>query len=257
MKSLDIWTQCAGRSRFKTLELTAWRIVEAQHVTSTRKLVDSDEEQRILEDEIERVKPPRSDEPKIHDLHYLLFTPFRYPPLAYGSRFGGRQERSLWYGSEELRTAQVEVAYYRILFFAGSTAIFQVTELQLTAFFVSLVSDKGIDLTILPFSRFEKQISSKTDYSASQRLGSQMRQDNVEVFRYISARDRQRGVNTALFTPAAFPSKQPLGSQTWACIAGSERVEFMRSDLLSDEHRVFDRKDFEVKGKLPAPALGL
>jgi len=72
-------------------------MVEAQHVTSTRKLVDSDEEQQILEKEIDHVKPTLPDDAEFRGIHYLLSTPFRYPPLSHGSRFGTRHERSLWH----------------------------------------------------------------------------------------------------------------------------------------------------------------
>jgi hypothetical protein len=255
LKLQDIWTPCGGKSNCRSLKLTPWRIVEAQHVTSTRTLVDSDEEQQILEEEIDRVKPPLPEGAEFRGMHYLLFTPFRYPPLRRGSRFGTRQERSIWYGSEEIMTAQAEVAYYRLLFFAGSSAVFENTELRLTAFTVSVSSKTGIDLTAIPFSKFEKHISSKTDYTSSQKLGLEMRNDSVEVFRYVSARDRKKGINVALFTPIAFSSKSPIVSQTWICIAGSNRVEFARSDLLVKEHQVFEKTDFEVGGKLPAPAL--
>lgn len=222
---------------------------------STRKLVDSDEEQQILEEEIDRVKPPIPYGAEFRGIHYLLFTPFRYPPLRHGSRFGTRQQRSLWYGSEEITTVQAEVAYYRLLFFAGSSATFENTELRLTAFTVSVFSKAGIDLTAIPFSKFKNHISSKTDYSSSQKLGLEMRNDGVEVFYYVSARDRKKGVNVALFTPKAFRSKSPIVSQTWVCIAGSNRVEFARSDLLIYEHKVFKKTDFEVGGKLPTPPI--
>ena len=56
--SPDIWTRCAGASRVRPLHLTAWRAVEAQHQVSTRKLVDSLEEQALLEQLIEGAKPP-------------------------------------------------------------------------------------------------------------------------------------------------------------------------------------------------------
>ena len=89
--SSNIWTRCAGTSSVGTLRVDPWRAVEGQHVISTRKLVDTDDEQRVLEELLEGSKPPlRPDE---SELHYLLFTPFRYPPLRWGSRFGTRAER--------------------------------------------------------------------------------------------------------------------------------------------------------------------
>jgi len=117
--SSSIWTRCAGDSEIRPLHNSPWRVVEAQHQVSTRKLVDSAEEQALLEDLIDRVKPPDATGGR---LHYLLFTPFRYPPLAHGSRFGGRHERGIWYGSVERRSAFAEVAYYRLLFLEGTQA---------------------------------------------------------------------------------------------------------------------------------------
>ena len=95
--SSNIWTRCAGTSEFQPLALSPWRAVEAQHLVSTRKLVDSADEQILLEELIDRAKPPDRTG-GTH--HYLLSTPFRYPPLRHGSRFGSRHERGIWYGSE-------------------------------------------------------------------------------------------------------------------------------------------------------------
>ena len=87
--SSSIWTRCAGATRLRSLRLAPWRVVESQHHVSTRKLVDSLEEQAILEQLIETAKPPSA---AIDRYHVLIAAPFRYPPLKYGSRFGTRQE---------------------------------------------------------------------------------------------------------------------------------------------------------------------
>ena len=50
--SFSIWTRCAGDSELRTLRLSPWRVVEAQHQVSTRKLVDSTEEQILLEESV-------------------------------------------------------------------------------------------------------------------------------------------------------------------------------------------------------------
>jgi hypothetical protein len=42
----------------------------------------------------------------------LLTTPFRYPPLRHGSRFGSRQYRGIFYGSRSRSGCLVEGAYY-------------------------------------------------------------------------------------------------------------------------------------------------
>ena len=47
--SPSIWTRCAASSKPRRLQLKASRVVESQYVIATRKLVDTDEEQEILE----------------------------------------------------------------------------------------------------------------------------------------------------------------------------------------------------------------
>src|SRR3954470_13516480 len=112
--SSTIWTQCAGPSRLGDYSSEVWRVVENQHDTSTRKLVDSLEEHAVLEAILDREKPRVP--PDCAEAHYLLSTPFRYPPLRYGSRFGTVSQRSIWYGGEELETALGETAFYRFWF---------------------------------------------------------------------------------------------------------------------------------------------
>ena len=57
--SSSIWTRCAGASEnLAPLRLAPWRAVEAQHQVSTRKLVDSADEQILLEELIDGAKPP-------------------------------------------------------------------------------------------------------------------------------------------------------------------------------------------------------
>ena len=159
--SSSIWTRCAGASRLSPLRVDAWRIVEAQHQVSTRKLVDSADEQILLEQLIDRNKPP---DPTGGALHYLLATPFRYPPLSHGSRFAGRQRPSMWYGSETRGTALAEVAYYRFVFLAGSSASLGAVATTLTAFTVRASSDRAVDLTAPPFERYRRSIASPVRY---------------------------------------------------------------------------------------------
>jgi hypothetical protein len=250
--SSSIWTRCAGDSEIRPLQLSPWRVVEAQHQVSTRKLVDSFEEQALLEEMIDRVKPPDQTGGR---MHYLLFTPFRYPPLKHGSRFGGRRERGVWYGSEDRRTAFAEVAYYRLLFLEGSHASLGTLETALTAFTARLKTSRGIDLVKPPFAEHRKSIASPMAYSSTQALGTAMRSADVEAFRYPSARDAEDGVNVGVFSPAAFGSAKPRLFQTWHCAASRERVEVARGDYLKREVFSFPRLQFLVKGELPSPAL--
>ena len=250
--SSSIWTRCAGDSRLRELRLSPWRVVEAQHRISTRKLVDSADEQVLLEELIERVKPPDTTGGR---LHYLLFTPFRYPPLRYGSRFGARHERGVWYGSESRRTAFAEVAYYRLLFLEGTRAALGSVITQLTAFSVRVRSSRGVDLVSPPFDAHRRAIASPTKYASTQALGAAMREAGVELFRYPSARDDEGGVNVGAFSPAVFGSAKPHGFETWHCTAEREKVELTKGDYFKRETYAFSREQFLVGGALPAPAL--
>ena len=145
--SSDIWTQCAGRSEIRELRLTPWRVVESQHQVSTRKLVDTLEEQALLEALIDGAKPPDATAGR---QHYLLFTPFRYPPLRHGSRFGDRNARGIWYGAELVSTAMAEVAYYRLVFLEGTTAALDRLTVELTAFRAKAHTLTGVDLMAPP-----------------------------------------------------------------------------------------------------------
>lgn len=251
--SSSIWMQCAGDSELRPLRLAPWRVVESQHEVSTRKLVDSAAEQELLETLIDRVKPPATVGAR---LHYLLFTPFRYPPLRHGSRFGTRQERGIWYGAESQRTAFAEVAYYRLLFLQGTRAAMDLVTTALTAFTVRMRTTHGVDLTVMPFAAHERSISSPLSYAAAQTMGREMREAGVELFRFRSARDVEGGANIAVFTPAVFHSATPQNFQRWHCVATRAVVEFTRGDLARKrETHQFDREQFLVDGVLPTPAL--
>lgn len=258
---LDELQRTAARATPGLLHARPWRVVEAQHVVATRKLVDTYEEQTVLEELIDRAKPPLPPEPEARDLHYLLATPFRHPPLAHGSRFGTRAERSLWYGSDRLPTALSEAAYYRLVFLEGTEAAVEPILVDLSCVRARVRTTHGLDLTREPFTRFQEQISSPVSYAASQALGRELRSAGVEAFRYRSARDPEGSTCVALFTPRAFTRREPEALETWYCVATRAGVELSRRDLAGwssgpGDRRVlaFPREVFEVDGVLPAPA---
>lgn len=252
----NIWELCEGKNHIISFSLNAWRIVEAQHIVSTRKLVDSLDEQKILEDLIESTKPLLKLKEESFNLHYLLSTPFRYPPLQNGSRFGTRFEPSFWYGSLELSTAMAETAYYRFNFLRASKAEFGNVITNHTAFSAHINTKKGIDLTQSPFSEYTAVISSPISYHESQQLGNAMRQDNVEAFSYQSARDLNKGINIALLTSKAFLQKKPQSQsfQSWQCIMSDDVADFIRVSSIIPETFSFPKEGFLYDGVLPFPA---
>jgi hypothetical protein len=228
--------------------------VEAQFRNSTRQLVDSDEEQRTLEELLDaRAKLPVPA--GFEGLHFLLYTPFRHPPLRNGSRFGTRQERGILYAARELPTAFAEVAYYRLVFLEGTQAPLAPLTVDRTAFSFRLAAARAIDLTVEPFRAFEARISSPVSYRDSQRLGASMREDGVQACLYVSARAGGRRINLAVFENVFRPPR-PLDEQRWTCTATPQRVEFRAQRLLGAEQRhAYERAQFLWNGELPAPAL--
>jgi hypothetical protein len=226
--------------------------VEAQHQVSTRKLVDSADEQVMLEEMIDRVKPPDRTDGRIH---YLLFTPFRYPPLRHGSRFGTRRERGIWYGSTDRRTAFAEVSYYRLLFLEATRADLGTVTTPLTAFTVRVRTPRGIDLVRAPFYAHRRAIASPSSYASSQALGTAMRMAGVEAFRYPSARDSENGVNFGAFVPSVFGNAKPRSFETWHCSASRERVDVTQADYFRRDRFSFSRSQFLVRGQLASPAV--
>jgi hypothetical protein len=250
--SLDIWTRCEGPSRVSPLATTACRVVEAQHKVSTRRLVDTLEEQVLLEQIVDEVKPPRPLGPEFEGLHYLLSTPFRHPPLRHGSRFGAPNERSLWYGARQVETSLAEKAYYQLLFLAGTKADLRNFSCDWTAFRCDVETDFAVDLTSPPFSKFAADLTSSSSYAATQKLGREVRAAGVVAFLFTSARCPKKGTAIGLFSPA-FLHKNPGSFQTWKCLVTEVGCEVVHLNG-SRPPFVFSRASFEVDGVLPSPS---
>lgn len=256
--SSDIWTQCAAKFKPSFLTGTVWRMVEDQSRISTRKLVDSDLEQQRLEELLEAEKPPIPTRPEFRNLHYLLFTPFRYPPLNHGSRFGTRQEMGIWYGSFHVEAALAESAYYRLRFLNDTAADIS-SQTVFTSFEIAIRTALAADLTLPPFDAYTDQISNPTTYAGSQPLGKSMRDSGMQACRYVSARDPEKRHHVAIFSPVAFKERtvQDASRENWHCYATRQRVEFRSKSFIRERHLAFDRKIFEVDGRLPLMTEGL
>ena len=228
------------------------RVVEGQHVLATRRLVDSREEQELLEALLERVKPPLVDD--VGRLHYLLAAPFRYPPLRHGSRFARPTERGVLYASERVATAMAEVAYYRFVFRAHTRARLPQTSVELTSFRVAIATPRALDLLRPPHLERVADLSSPTSWRASQELGSEARRRGIEVLRYRSARDPRGGANLAVLSPRAIADPRPRRLENWQCVTDDARVEIVRKDFLRDRVFAFTRETFLVDGAFPLPS---
>ena len=230
--AVSLWQKYDCSQLLRRFSAKPWRAVEAQHKVVTRKLVDSLEEQVLLEALLENSKPPYA-QPQDARLHYLLSTPFRYPPLKYGSRFGTRQQRGLWYGSARIKTALREVAFYRIKFLQASEARLDTVYADFTLFKASIKTSRGFDLTREPFDKHKAQLTHSSNYRLTQELGTQMRDHNVHAFRFFSARDKDNGINIAVFNAQAFDQNNPLAFEHWHSVSDINQVEFIKRDLLN------------------------
>lgn len=243
---MPTWTPAALSSEIRRLAATCWRVVEAQHVVSTLKLVDTLAEQDLLEQLLDDSKPPVP--PECRHLHYLLATPFRYgAPYPAGSRFRrAGLTPGVFYGSQTPATALAEMAFHRLLFFADSPATpWPVNAGEFTVFSVRVRTTGGLDLTLPPFDRDAPLWVHPTTYRACQDIAEAARGAGVQVIRYRSARDPGGGLNLAVLACAAFGSREPLERQTWRmhldssgvraiCINPPLRLEFDRTAFARD-----------------------
>lgn len=196
------------------------------------KLVDNLHEQELLEQLLEDTKP--SVPPECSQLHYLLFTPFRYSPTTDSeSRFRRKgQKEGVFYSAFEVETAVAEMAFYRMLFFAESPA----TQLpdnahQFTAFTIPITTTRALDLTSPPLSSGVARWTDKQNYSPCLRLADNAHAADIDVIISQSVRDPKQGKNVSILKCRAFAETSPdlTKNQTWSIFLKSGRAEASRA----------------------------
>lgn len=255
---MSLWTNEKGKQYSSKTKIVSWRIVEDQSKSATRKFVDTALEHDLLEDLLEQSKPPIKyfgDEKYFNQMHYLLYTPFRYPPLKWGSRFGTRLERGILYSSIDLKTAMSEKAFYKLAFMNASEGNIGGKIISHTAFKINIESENFINLCEEPFVEYKTSISSKTHYEFSQELGKEMRNDAVECFQYQSARSIEIGMNVGIFSPKALLNNKTIYKtfEHLHCYSTKEVVEFSFKRHATHSNQVFPLEQFLVNGEIPLP----
>ncbi|MDA8663478.1 RES family NAD+ phosphorylase [Porticoccaceae bacterium] len=242
---MNTWSACNGPSHITKIASEVFRVCESQEDVATMNLVGSLADQSLLEDMIERSKPGRLVG------HYLVSTPFRYPPLQHGSRFGSKFEPSLFYGSESLLGCFTETAYYRFLFL-NAYATQHDLQNGYTSFSIKAVSEFSIDLTKAPFVTFSKDLRSPSHYSVTQALGTEMRNAGVKLIRFHSARSVKSDIiNIGLFDSSPVITT-PNSVCQWSCHTRKDSVEFLAQDRSGGLS--FSLSDFLIGGILPTPS---
>jgi RES domain len=245
------WEKVIGRSRDRPAMGTLKRLVESQEQKVTLALTDNLAEHDVLEALLEESKPRPGGHPRLARLDYLLRTPWRYPPLPWGSRFGRRFEPSLFYGALSNESLFAEAAYYRFVFLAGMQTPFKERVIsQFTVFEAAFRTDAGRDLTRTPFAKYKAVLRHPAEYAPCQALGSVLRRRGVQAVTYLSARTREARLNVGLFSPEALSSRKHRNPRPGLCEASPAEVSFR----FAGEVLRYDRADFLVNGALPVPA---
>lgn len=249
---MNLWSECSGHQHIGVISGTLYRIVESQEHTATLQFVDSLEEQALLEEMLEDIKPVCPADCETY--HYLLKTPFRYPPLPWGSRFGREHETSIFYGGKSPETILAEAAFYRFIFWDSMDGEPPKPKIHTehTLFSVGYHSFRGIKLQNTPFNSYRFELTHPANYNDCQQLGSAMREADVQAFEYTSARDSAGGICVGLFSPEPFIQKKPKEKNQWLCELSVDEVVFKQID--STEIKTYPIVDFYYQGNLPLPA---
>ena len=228
-----------------------YRLVETQEIAATTNLLGDLDEQYLLEQMLDEVKPAYKN--GTEQMHYLLKTPFRYPPLKHGSRFGSRFRPSYFYAGEDQNSTLAEVAYYRFVFLSHMQNSYQqAVRSEHMLFSVAVSTALCADLSAQGFDDIRTKLVSPDSYLVCQQVGQWLvEKEQIEVIRYCSAR-HEKGINVAVALPRALHSNEPEKSQNWLCLMQKNKVSFTRMGGL--EPISFHLGDFLIEGRLPIPA---
>tara|TARA_R110000737_G_scaffold281832_1_gene288456 strand:- start:1093 stop:1836 length:744 start_codon:yes stop_codon:yes gene_type:complete len=228
-----------------------YRIVETQEYAATSSLVNTLEDQDLLEQLLDNVKP--AYKAGTEKLHYLISTPFRYPPLQYGSRFGSILVPSFFYASENISTTLAECAYYRFVFLDDIKIPYtKPVRSEHMTFGVNIKTDKMSDVSNIASDEIINRVMSPFDYRFTQQIGQALTQDSdTLVIRFQFIRDKAHKANVAIAEPKAITSKKPLDNMNWICQTTLSTISF---NAYGESPVSFSLADFTVDGKLPRPA---
>jgi len=246
-----------------------YRVVESQEEIATSRIVDNMQEQARLEQLLDASKPAAPA--GADNLHYLLTTPFRYPPLKHGSRFGRSFEPSLFYGAMSVPTVLAETAFYRFVFTSHLSVPFPrpLTTLH-TLFSARFRSAHAVRLQCPDWQDLHETLTDPTCYRETQSLGTDMRHSGVDVFQFLSARALQAGLyqlpwnleqgmsglNVALFSPGPFRDRTPKSYQKLIVATSDHQVSMsLALDHGGKQVHNFNKSEYLVNGVIPEPAL--
>ena len=220
----------------------AWRGVETQYLAASFALVDTADEQSLLEELLETSKPALP--PAAIGKPYLLATPFRYLP-THDSRF--RRAASglggVWYGAASLQAACAEVAWWRMRFVDDSSGLGAAGTCAVTSehtFFHARIHGRAIDLLSPPWNTCAELWTQSTDYTHTHALAEAVRKEHPDIcwIRYDSVRNPGTAC-AAVFDPGALhgtEARMRASYQRWLCKATRNTASMIS---LSEPGRIF------------------
>ncbi|MES9902017.1 MAG: RES family NAD+ phosphorylase [Sedimenticola sp.] len=247
----EIWRAVGGEGIIHPIGGEGFRLVECQETVATTEIVSTLERQAVLEEMLDVESKPAHQSGTEH-LHYLLATPFRYPPLTHGSRFGGRFEPSLFYGGTSEYVTLCESAFYRFFFYYDmeETPLHDPLQSQHTLFKFQYQTDLGVRLQDPPFDAYNDTLRDPVHYTATQTLGSAMREKDVKGFEYRSTRDQDGGINIALYDANPLTCSKPINEKPCLGQVGETEVIFSIERKITQ----FTLEQFQIDGSLPIPS---
>ena len=216
------WTPHAVSCEAFLWQEKVWRIVEAQHIASTMKLVDDLEEQQTLESLLEGNKPLLR--PGTSNLDYLLSTPFRYHPKRGGSRFRSEIDPGVFYGAQSIRTAGAELAFWRWRFLKDAVDVNFLSPVAHTIFSCEPPC-QAIDLRQPPFNKDVTLWGDSSQYVNTQEIARIARKADIQAIVYQSVRDAFPAWCIAILDPKVFGGIKPIiDKQSWFLSVGQHGV---------------------------------
>lgn len=200
-----------------------WRVIEGQYRASTMRIVDTDEEQSVLEQVLEDAKPQVPA--PCRDLDYQFWSPFRYGRYPRASRFRrAGVTPGVWYGSEQVLTAVAESIWGALRFFAASPDTpMPRWPVEHTAVQADIRAASAIDLTA-PGMADKGRWTDPDDYSDCLDLADRARDRGCGAVRYASVRHPDHRANVAVLTCDAFAQPSPIATQTWHFLLKTDLV---------------------------------
>lgn len=206
------------------LVMDLFRMVETQHIAATMRLVDSADEQALLEQMLEESKPPLPE--TTVGVHYLLAAPFRYFSQT-GSRFRAVNTPGVWYGADDPYCACAEMAYWRQRFLLDSVGLVLQELSTEHSMYQAQVGGLAIDLLSEPWAQAKSLWMHSSQYADTQALGQLARQaGHVTWIRYRSVRAPSHTCG-AVFDPRVMRMVTPdMQYEQWHCHTSKDRVSF-------------------------------